>query len=750
MRLYLAPIVLAAAALPASAAKWFEEMQIGPAWSNTFAGTFDGKQKPAAVKGVLVDLGDGSRALFDTETLRLVTAYKGGVHWGGTPWTGAHGPLVRVANEKDFIFNTANGPGWADEAGSFDDKRPAEFGGNISHAQYKGFYRHGSRIVFDYLVHGTRVLEHLQSGPDGFVRHFEVAAHAKPLVLLAAEDSADFTATGSSAKSGKGLSVATGGSGAVLSAASGKASRLIATLAPSDKPTSFTISYARGAEAKATAPFDAAAATKGGDGLWKEVLTTKGELSTDKKSPWVTDTLTLPADNPWKSNLRFAAFDFIDEDSAAIATWNGDVWIVTGLKGDLGQLSWKRHAAGLFESLGLKVVDGIIYVQGRDQITRLHDLNKDGEADRFECFFNGASVSPNFHEFSFDLQTDTDGNFYFSKGSPVRGGGRGFDPIYPHHGTVIKLSKDGSKFEIVATGLRAPGGLGIGPNGEITTGENEGTNQPCCKINFITKDQAPAFFGTEASRQGLTGAPYTEPLCYLPMDVDNSSGSQVWVPKDNTKFGLKPGEMLHLSYGQSSIYRVLNATTGETLQGGVVKLPVKLGSSAMRARFHADGSMYVAGFRGWQTNAASESAFQRIRYTGATVPIPDKLEITASGVRLHFESALDEELATDPESYSAQRWDYVRGPQYGSGEFSVDNIDAEARKQALDKESKNYRKRDNINIAAARLLKDGKTVELDLEGHKPSMSLKVSWDLEDTEGEVLKGDLHGTVRAMGK
>ena len=30
------------------------------------------------------------------------------------------------------------------------------------------------------------------------------------------------------------------------------------------------------------------------------------------------------------------------------------------------------------------------------------------------------------------------------------------------------------------------------------------------------------------------------------------------------------------------------------------------------------------------------------------------------------------------------------------------------------------------------------------------MSLKVSWDLEDTEGEVLKGDLHGTVRTMGK
>lgn len=748
MHLSLATLALAAA-LPAAAAPWYEEMQIGPAWSSSFAGTFDGQKKIAAIKGILVDLGDGNRALFDTETLRVVTAYKGGVHWASTPWTGVHGDLIRVANEQNFTFNTANGPGWADEQGSFDDKRPAEFGGNITHAQFKGFYRHGSRIVFEYTVNGTRVLEHLQATPGGLVRHFEVAAHDKPLMLLAADDSADFTATADSAKSAAGLSIATGGSGAVLSAASGKASRLIATLAPSDKPSSFTLSYARGSEAKSTEPLNVVEATKGGEGIWKDILTTKGKLSTDTTSPWVTDTLQLPIDNPWKSNLRFGGFDFIDEDTAALASWNGDVWIVKGLKGDLSKLTWKRHAAGLFETLGLKVVDGSIYVQGRDQITRLHDLNGDGEADHFECFFNQVSVSPNFHEFAFDLQTDSDGNFYFSKAAPVRSGGRGFDPIYPHHGTVLKVAKDGSKVDIVATGLRAPGGLGIGPNGEITTGENEGTYQPCCKINFITKDQAPAFFGTEASRQQLKDAPYTEPLCYLPMDVDNSSGSQVWVPKGHNGFGLQAGEMLHLSYGKSSVYRVLPASNGDTLQGGVVKLPIQLASSAMRARFHQDGSMYLLGFRGWQTNAASECAFHRVRYTGAPTLLPEKMEITAKGLRLHFGSKLDEELANDPESYTAQRWDYVRGPQYGSGEFSVDHPDAEARKQALEKESQSHRQRDNVAVTAARLLDDGKTVELELDGHKPSMQLKLSWDLEDLDGGILQGDLHATVRKLG-
>ncbi|WP_193214297.1 DUF6797 domain-containing protein [Luteolibacter marinus] len=751
------PCLTLAAAMPAvvSAAEWYEEMQIGPAWSNSFAGTFDGKQQTAAVKGVLVDLGDGAHALFDTETMRIVSAYKGGFHWGGTPWTGQHGQLVRIANENDVIFNTVPGPGWADASGSFADSRKAigndaQAWGNIPQAQYKGFYRHGERIVFEYTVNGTRVLEHLQAGKDGFVRHFEVAAHAKPLVMLAADDSSDFTVEKGSAKSASGLSVATGGSGAALGVAGDMASRLIATLAPSDKTTTFTVSYRRDGAAKPVAPFNVAGATKGGEGLWKKEISAKCDVSNDKKSPWVTDTLGLPDDNPWKSNIRFCGFDFLSEDSAAITTWNGDVWVVKGLKGNWNKVTWKRYAAGLFEPLGLKVVDGVIYVHGRDQITKLHDLNGDGEADHFECFFNGVAVSPNFHEFAFELQTDTDGNFYFSKASPVRPGGRGFDTIYPSHGTVMRLSKDASSFEVVATGLRAPGGLGVGPNGEITTGENEGSWQPCCKINFMKADQRPMFFGTEPSRHALKDSPYTEPLCYLPMDVDNSSGSQVWVPKGDTKFGLKPGEMLHLSYGTSSIYRVLDASVDDTLQGGVVKLPVKLASSAMRARFHTDGSLYVSGFRGWQTNAANESGFQRIRYTGATIPIPDKLEITATGVRLRFETELDEELATDPESYSAQRWDYVRGPQYGSGEFSVDNVDAEARKVALEKESKDQHKRDDVTISAARLLEDGKTVEIDLEGHKPSMSLKVGWDLEDADGEILEGDLHATVRKMGK
>ena len=753
LRSTLTALALVTAAPAFGQGKWFEQMKIGPAWSNTFAAAGGGgRPQAAAVKGILIDLGDDTKALFDTETLRVVSAYKGGVRWGGTPWTGDHGKLVAIDNSGDrTFFSTPAGPGWADASGNFDDKRPKElFGwGNLEHAKYKGFFRNGKKIILSYEVLGTVVYESLEATPTGLVRQFQVAPHKQALSFAVADNGEALTVSQDKAALKNGTAIAIGGKGPGLAK---DGALVVAKLSPSTAATTFTIAYSKGSDGPAPEPVNLDALTKGGEGLWKETLTTSGTVSTDTKATWVTDTISIPTDNPWKSNTRFSGFDFIDEDTAAICTWNGDVFTVSGLKSDWSKLTWRRFASGLFEPLGLKVVDGAVYVHGRDQITKLHDLNKDGEADRYEAFFRDEAVSPNFHEFAFELQTDKEGNFYTCKASPVKGGGRGFDQIYPSHGTVLMISKDGTKSKVIATGLRAPGGLGVGPNGEVTTGENEGTWQPCCKLNYFTpKDykDGPVFLGTEPSKHESKKA-FHEPLCYFPMTVDNSGGSQVWVP-EGVDFGLKPSELIHCSYGQSTLYRVLPDPVDDTMQGGVVKLPISLASSAMRVRFHKDGSLYTCGLRGWQTNAANETGFQRIRYNkGASISIPNKVEFTKTGVRISFDKSIDPELAADPESYTAERWNYVRGPQYGSGEFSVDNVDREAEENAEKKESQNHKKHDSVKITAARPAKDGKSVELDLQGHKPSMTLKFSWDLEDSSGEVMKGDYYGTYRKAGK
>ena len=167
----------------------------------------------------------------------------------------------------------------------------------------------------------------------------------------------------------------------------------------------------------------------------------QGQLAADDKAPYVIDTLPAPDKNPYNSWIRFTGIDFFpDGHRAALCTWSGDVWIVSGIDHDLKQLTWKRFATGLNNPMGVKIVDGIVYTIDRSQITKLIDLNGDGEADFYQNFNNDCTLTPNFHEMAFDLQTDSQGNFYFSKSSaiwapPLR--------LAEHAGCVLKVSKDG-------------------------------------------------------------------------------------------------------------------------------------------------------------------------------------------------------------------------------------------------------------------------------------------------------------------
>ncbi|MDA0767739.1 MAG: DUF1080 domain-containing protein [Verrucomicrobia bacterium] len=711
-------------------AKWFDKADVGVAHVQTFGDWGpDDNYRPEALKGIVIRPSHDPNfvALFDSENLKFSSATTGGVALDNTPWAGRHGQQNKVRSNNGGLFRNRSGAGWAGPDGNFEDKRTTPGHGNHYYMDFNGYFRHGSRVILDYTVQETRILDSLSGEADALLRTLEVAPHTTELTTtLAGTDSP----------------ISISGKGAELVKKDGLTSL---KLAPSTETTLLTILYGKG---EAPAPQALTPLTTGGHGLYPETFKVQGELGSTKDT-WAVDTIPLPPygdKNPYNMRLRYGDFDFFaDGDRAALCTWDGDVWIVSGLK-EFKELTWKRFATGLFEPLGLRIVDDVIHVNGRDAIYTLHDLNKDNEADHYKIFNNDVLITDSFHEFSFGLQTDKDGNFYFTKASPVKGGGRGFSKIVPHNGTVIRVSKDGYKLDVIGTGLRAPGGMGVGPDGQVTTGENEGTWQPCCKINYFLPSKGVAFLGVEDAAHSQKGKPLTEPLCYLPMNVDNSGGGQVWVA-EGSDFGLKPGELLHLSYGQSSIYRVLpQEMSNGNVQGGVVRLPINLKSSAQRARFNPDGSMYVVGFRGWQTNAATDAAFHRVRYNkGKTIPIPDQLLVSAKGITLRFEAELDPELAEDPSSFSLERWKYIRGPQYGSGQFSIDNPDLEAEKNALTKESKGHKVHDKVTVAAATLSKDKKSVFLSIPDMKPAQQMQINYDLESADGDEFIGTVYNTV-----
>ncbi len=44
--------------------------------------------------------------------------------------------------------------------------------------------------------------------------------------------------------------------------------------------------------------------------------------------------------------MRPGDIAFFSDDRAAMTTWSGDVWIVSGVNQSLSKLTWKRYATG--------------------------------------------------------------------------------------------------------------------------------------------------------------------------------------------------------------------------------------------------------------------------------------------------------------------------------------------------------------------------------------------------------------------
>ncbi len=709
--------------------------------------------KNIANKGIALKIGNGAYICFDTDLLRVSAGWTGNyLNFDGVAFSGSHGSHPTIAGEQKF--GTKVLPGFAEVNGVFKDSRPEPFGPiSASLGRWNGLYVNGNNVVFSYTALGNNILEHSSSvsanGEIGFVRTFKIEKIKQAVVFALCDvegatgelkaqqamlKTADASTVASLINAPAGVSLEIQGCRIVLRAGKGTPSATFSVVIWSGA----TANQSKIAGLLKTAP-TMPDIKKGGPLRWTENVVTKGVLnfSSTPDGSYVIDQLTPPTENPWKRRVRFGGLDFFrDGKRAALSTWDGDVWIVSGIDEGLEKLTWKRFASGSYETLGLKIVDDVIYTSGRDQITRYHDFNKDGEADFYENFNNEITSSEGFHEFVFDLQTDTQGNFFVAKAGPVRGGGRGFGgdsygSITAHAGTLLKISKDGKKVEVFATGFRAPNGISVGPNNEVTTGDNEGTWVPACPVNWVEKN---GFYGVEPLAHQTPMPSFKPPLCWMSHnDIDNSGGGQVWIT--SKKWGPMEGELFHMSYGKCTLYHVLKEKVGTQMQGGVVKIPLKFTSSTMRAKFNPkDGQLYVAGLQGWQTSAAKITGLDRVRYTGKPVYGVSGLKVKKNAVELTFTQPLDPAYASDVQNYSAKRWNYRRAEQYGSPEFSV----SDPQKQ----------QRDELPIQAAKLSADGKTVTLAIADLKPVMGQSIGFNLKAKDGTEINQSIQHTINVI--
>ena len=397
----------------------------------------------------------------------------------------------------------------------------------------------------------------------------------------------------------------------------------------------------------------------------------------------------------------------------------------------LGTLSWKRFATGLNQPLGVKVVKNRIYVTGRDQITILNDRNNDGEADFYENFNNDFLAADNFHEFTMHLETDSKGNFYVTKGTawPAIAEDMAVPPT-PHNGTLMRLPPDGSRVEVVATGLRHPNGFAIGPKDQMVFADNQGNWVPTSVLHMIRPGGVYGFVPTAQTPERPKD--FEKPIVWLPHAFDNSPGSPVWVT--SPQWGPLTGKMLLTSYGKATLSLVLTEQMEGQNQGAVMNLPLRFVSGLMRARFRPDGHLYLAGLSNWQSEGAKKGGFHRVRYTGKPLHLPVAFNVRANAIELTFSDALEAKQAVDPQSYNIQQANYRWHAPYGSPMYKLSNPEQQGM--------------DPVNVSRIRLSRDRKTVTLEIPNLQPVQQMQIGYILRAADGAELRQTLHATINKV--
>ncbi|MGC4105719.1 MAG: hypothetical protein QM753_05085 [Thermomicrobiales bacterium] len=316
------------------------------------------------------------------------------------------------------------------------------------------------------------------------------------------------------------------------------------------------------------------------------------------------------------------------------------------------------------------------------------------------------------------LQTDAQGNFYYAKSAR-----HALPAVVPQHGTLLKISADGSHTEVLANGFRAANGVLLNDDGTFVVTDQEGHWNPKNRINWVTPGK---FYGnmfgyhdvTDASDQAME-----QPLCWITNTFDRSPGELLWTPPNS--WGPLAGKLLNLSYGTGKLFVVPYEEINGQKQGGMCMLPVgPLPTGVMRGRFHpVDRQLYCCGMFAWAGSATQPGGLYRIRYTGQPLHLPVGLAARQGELELKFTDPLDRTAASNVANYATKTWSLKRTEKYGSEHYDEQQLAVE-----------------RVQVSA-----DGRTVTLHIPNLQPTWGMEIACRLIGEDGQPRERVIHNSI-----
>ncbi|MCB1212477.1 MAG: hypothetical protein KDK97_24345, partial [Verrucomicrobiales bacterium] len=351
----------------------------------------------------------------------------------------------------------------------------------------------------------------------------------------------------------------------------------------------------------------------------------------------------------------------------------------------------------------------------------LVDTDNNGEADRYEMFCNLFAQTAETREFPNSMKLAPDGSLVISKG------GQEGTTLGKDNGTVIRVSADGQSYAVIGYGLRQPF-VGVNPKtGLVTASDQQGNYVPSTPIHIIEDHHfyghLPTIVPPEQYPESIA-----DPLVWIPHPVNPSGVTQVWLT--DAKMGPVNDEMLHIGYNRPEIFRVLMNSRFKKPQATVMSFWRDLDFGPLNGHVNpADGQLYIVGFQIWGTTAKGLSGLARLRFTGEPRVLLKECTPMDKGLLLRFNAPLDAKLAQDPASYSAERWNYKRTPDYGSPHLKPDGSPGQ----------------EWMVPSSAYLSQDGMSVFVGLPGMKAGVNqMRIGWGLKSADGHKAENTAYFT------
>ncbi|APU13152.1 family 16 glycoside hydrolase [Actinoalloteichus fjordicus] len=406
---------------------------------------------------------------------------------------------------------------------------------------------------------------------------------------------------------------------------------------------------------------------------------------------------------------QVSGIDWLPDDRMAIATWGGsrdsvrgEVYLVDNVVGetDPSQVTYKKIAEDLQEPMGIKYVDGTIYVSEKNGLTALIDHDGDEVTDEYRTVatwpFGG-----NYHEFAFGLLYEDD-HFYVSLGIAMVPGGATADPQpVENRGTALKVHKDTGEVTYLAGGLRTPNGLGFGPEGDLFITDNQGDYLPTSKLLHIKQDR---FFNHHMNPDGpYDDQPVSDPVLWLPHgEISNSPTNPLIVPD-----GVFEGQMIFGDVTYGGLQRAYLEEIGGEYQGAVFRMTQGLEAGTSRISLGPDGAIYTGGIGSegnWGQAGKLRHGLQKLTLSGDEAFDMLAMRAVDGGFEIEYTQPLSEETAQDLASkYDIEQFRYVAAPQYGGPKVDEETLAA----------------------TSATLSEDGRTVTLSVDGLLPGRVVHV-------------------------